>query len=209
MSPRRQQSRAQQGEYVAGIVRDILRPDPRRPAWSQESLADEIGVSQTAVCNWMNAVSVPRRPNLDKLLAVHRRAVCHHWDCEELVPVCAFADSYPDDLRAEATHALGIALSSRPVSSSAPCSSAGAHIDLHIRSTSLPHGVSAYTFVDAVDRPRVFVVLVSEALTATQQNEVAWHEVYAHVAKFRSAEATTASPIKVMPSPVQHHKICR
>jgi hypothetical protein len=204
----RQGRRADEQRHIAGVVQDILRPDVHRVAWSQQALADELKVSQTSVCNWLNQISLPRRRNRDKLLAIHQRAICHHWDCDELVPICAFAKTYPEELRRAASHALARALHAAPVSvPTSLLAPAGLRVDLHIRGAALPEGVSAYTFVNDPSNPVVFVVLVREDIGLSQQAEIAWHEVYAHVVKYRAFGAAETQPIVVLPSPVQHHKI--
>ena len=200
-------------QLISDTISDILRPDVLRPLWSQETLAGELGVTQGTLSKWKNGVCIPRPGSIHKLLQIHRQAVCHHWDCENLVPLCAIASSYPDTLRRDALNSLAATLNAAPLSTPLERrNGAGFRVDLHIRPATLPSGVSAYTFVNDPSAPLVFVVLISASINLAAQTDLAWREVYAHVAKYRVGEKVdderaSALPLSVSPSPVIHFKI--
>ena len=190
-------------DFVPQLLADVMRPDVLRPAVSEDTLAQELGVTQGTWNKWKNGGVLPSAKNLAKILEMHRQTVCHHWDCKYLIPLCAIARDYPPSLKEEAMAALryvldGIRLSGEPVRRAE-----GLQVHLHMFATSkLPEAVSAFSYVDAAARnraandvttPGVFFVLVRSDFSIEQQWEMAWREVYAHVVA-RGSRPDPANP---------------
>jgi transcriptional regulator with XRE-family HTH domain len=188
-------------ESVAEIVREILQTEK----WNQESLAIATGVTQPTISHWLSGASIPRSRSLLKLLEIHYNSRCHRWSSQQFIPICAFAESYPQSLADDATESLRRMLVSTPLTRSAALSTPEAWIDLHIRPAELPRYVSAFTFANHRTAPSVFVVLVRKQLSATEQYRIGWEEVYAHVAHFPRALDGATKPLPISASVIQHH----
>ena len=164
-------------DFFSSICRDILLLE----GWNQMQLAVKIGVTQSAISRWLSGTSYPRRAQQIRLLKLHSRARYHHWSSQQFFPICAFAESYPSELRAKATEALNDMLNSAALISPLAVDSNMVSVDLHIRSAPLPNYVSAYSFGNDLIAPNVFVVLVRDDLSPIEQLRIGWEEVYAHV----------------------------
>jgi transcriptional regulator with XRE-family HTH domain len=195
-------------ESISKLISDILRIE----GWNQEVLASEIGVTQPAIARWKNERSTPRPRHLSKLLEIHAEAVAHQWACNQFVPLCAFAESYPSELRDLATQALDEMLDFGSLIAPLNVRGDNFSIDLHIRPAKLPKYVSAYTLTNNLRNPTVFVVLVQKELSLADQRRIAWEEIYAHVASRDEIDsgshslAASKRPLPVSNQIVQHFR---
>lgn len=167
-------------EAVRQIIAYFLKSEGKTEVW----LAQRVKVSQSTIARWQSGASIPHKPSREKLLRLYLRAKCRRWGSSRFFPICAFATSYPADLRERATEALNNVLYSAPLISKVGAYPGALSVDLHIRPAKLPYNVTAYTFANDLDAPTVFVVLVQETLSPAEQFEKGWDEVYAHVVKY-------------------------
>ncbi len=142
-----------------------------------------IGVSQPTVSRWMSGNLAPDEAHLTKILTTFHEACAH---IRALFPVpanlrylCSFAPKYTKARVEEANQALNESILSGM--EHPPRKPGAIQIDLHIRAAALTNNARAHCFVDDVNQPGVFVILVSNALTLRDQHIVAFEEAYAHV----------------------------
>jgi len=142
-----------------------------------------IGVSQPTVSRWISGELAPDEAHLTKILTTFHEACAH---IRSLFPIpanlyylCSFAPKYTKTRVQEANQALKESIL---LGMEHPQLKPGSiQIDLHIRAASLTNNARAHCFVDDINQPAVFVILVSNALSLRDQHIVAFEEAYAHV----------------------------
>jgi transcriptional regulator with XRE-family HTH domain len=166
-------------EAVEQVIAE-LRSDGKTEA----GLAHTFDVTQSTISRWASGASVPSRRNREKLRRIYLSTKYGRWDSQRFFPICAFATAYPTELQERAVEALDDVLCSSSLTPKAKeCQNTFA-VDLHIRPAKLPSYVTAYAFVNDLDNPTVFVVLVRDTLSLAEQREKGWDEVYEHVVKY-------------------------
>ena len=142
-----------------------------------------IGVSQPTVSRWISGQLAPDEAHLTKILTTFHEACAH---IRALFPIpanlhylCSFAPKYTKNRAEEARQSLNESIFSGLENPKRESNSL--QIDLHIRAATLANDARAHCFVDDVEKPSVFVVLVSNKLPIYEQHVIAFDEAYAHV----------------------------
>lgn len=178
-------------EFESKAARDsIMHHIPRMLAFigqahyeREKGIGGLLGVTQPTVSRWMSGKLHPDDAHLTKIVTTFHEACAH---IRALFPVpanlhylCSFAPKYTEDNAQAAERALkDSVLSLLETRTHKP---GLIQIDLHIRAASLKNNARAHCFVDDLDSPRIFVVLVSNMLSYREQHMVAFDEAYAHV----------------------------
>lgn len=186
-------------EEIGIIIRTILQEE----GWGQDVLADKVGVKQPTICRWLNGASIPRRQYEAKLFELHAQAIAHHWDFNRFVPICAFADSYPETLHEQVLQSLKEVLNANPLKPS----SDNSLVNLHILAASLPKGVDAFTFANDSEFPTTFIVLVNKNFSLSEQHQIGWKEANTHVANYsyRKINGEKSNPLSYLPSVISRY----
>jgi transcriptional regulator with XRE-family HTH domain len=166
-------------------IREMIRCIRRVfPSLSEEGIGRKVGVKQSTINRWYNGESNPTTDHLTAITELYRAARQALADASlvhsDFQYVCSFAPRYTHHLASDAELALAQILRDfkwSPTVVARQC----LHIDFYIRAAPLSDKIRAHTFQEATEDPKVFIVLVNQGLSDSEQVRVAWDEAFAHV----------------------------
>lgn len=166
-------------------VKSLISTIARLSNATEQEIAQKVGVDAATVSRWRMGRSKPSAANLTALESI----VSALSGANQFEYVCSFAEHHSSEIGGIGTQILREVLAREAVGDVSARAT-----DLLIRTAPLPGHVSAQCFRKKTEHGETYVVLVSDRLSSSDRDRVAWEEVFAHVAPIRPVDQPHVRP---------------